>query len=215
MKIAGLQKFSLIDYPGKVAAVLFTQGCNFRCPYCHNPELVLPELFQSIIPTEIVLSFLRERVGQLEAVVISGGEPTLQTGLIDFILAIKKLGYSVKLDTNGSNPNLLRELIALEIVDFFAMDIKAPFEKYAELAGCEVDVARLKESIALIIASGLNHEFRTTFDESRLTIYDIDAIQDSLPTDKYYDQECLIRPEKPVLASYLKTEDEVDSAIFA
>ncbi len=111
MKIGGFQKFSLIDYPGKIAAVIFTQGCNFRCPYCHNPELVLPELFEKEIPFKEIMEFLKFRKEKLDGVVVTGGEPTLQADLSEVIRDIKNLGYSIKLDTNGTNPEVIKELI--------------------------------------------------------------------------------------------------------
>jgi len=202
MQIGGLQKFSLIDYPGLISAVVFTQGCNFRCPYCHNPELVLPELFASTVPEEILFAFLEERIGQLDAVVISGGEPTLQSGLIPFIRKVKALGYKVKLDTNGSNPDVVADCVEEKLLDYVAMDIKAPFEKYEKLTGCSVDLARIKRSIKLITDSGLPFDFRTTFDDSRLRLHDVEAIQDMLQTSNYYDQECLVHAEKPLLSTY-------------
>ncbi|MCX5829703.1 MAG: anaerobic ribonucleoside-triphosphate reductase activating protein, partial [Deltaproteobacteria bacterium] len=122
MKIGGLQKVSLIDYPGKVGAVVFTQGCNFRCPYCHNPELVNPTLFREPIPEEDILAFLKTRRGKLDAVTVTGGEPTLQEGLSSFLQQIKDLGFLVKIDTNGSLPAMIGILLEKGLVDYFAMD---------------------------------------------------------------------------------------------
>ncbi|MBN1870800.1 MAG: anaerobic ribonucleoside-triphosphate reductase activating protein [Candidatus Omnitrophica bacterium] len=162
MKIGGLLKFSLIDYPGKVAAVIFTQGCNFRCPYCHNPELVEPKRFRDPIPEEEVLGFLKVRVGQIEGVVVTGGEPTLQKDLIEFLKKIKHLGYPVKLDTNGSHPDVLREALRLNLVDYIAMDIKAPLEKYSRLTDLKDCTERISGSIQIIKNSPITYEFRTT-----------------------------------------------------
>ncbi len=162
MRIGGLQKFSLIDYPGKMAAVIFTQGCNFRCRYCHNPQLVLPECFQESIPEEEVFSFLEKRRGQLEAVVVTGGEPTIHIGLIPFLRKIRTLHYLIKLDTNGSNPAVLEKVFDQRLVDYAAMDLKAPLEEYSQMAGRFVDEDRLRKSIRLIIESGVTYEFRTT-----------------------------------------------------
>jgi len=173
MRIGGLQKFSLIDYPDKICAIVFTQGCNFRCSFCHNPELVNPELFQGLIPEADVLSFLESRKGKLDAVQISGGEPTLQPDLIDFIRKIKGLDFLVKLDSNGSNPEVLKRLIELEVVDYLAMDVKAPLERYREVAKSRVDPDKIKQSIDLIMASGINYEFRTTVVKSQLSQDDI------------------------------------------
>ncbi|MDI3534351.1 MAG: pyruvate formate lyase activating enzyme [Thermosediminibacterales bacterium] len=173
MNIGGLQKFSLIDYPGKISAVVFTQGCNFRCPYCHNPELVNPDFFEEPLCNEEVFGFLKSRKGKLDAVVVTGGEPTLQTDLIDFIERIKDMGYLVKLDSNGSNPETINKLIESRTIDYFAMDIKAPLEKYKEIARSSVDPGKIKQSIKLIMDSGLDYEFRTTVIKSMLDLNDI------------------------------------------
>ena len=162
MRIGGLQKLSLIDYPGKVAAIVFTQGCNFRCPYCHNPELVLPEYFGAVIPEEEVLSFLKRRRGQLTGVVITGGEPTQQRDLILFLQKIKGLGYAIKLDTNGSHPRVLKKVIQQHLADHIAMDIKAPLNEYQKVAGVKVDTSCVRESIEILRISGIPYEFRTT-----------------------------------------------------
>ena len=162
MKIGGFLKFSLIDYPGKIAAVVFTQGCNFHCPYCHNPELVLPEHFREPIPEEKVLTFLKERASQIEGVVITGGEPTIQKDLIPFLKKVKELGYPVKLDTNGSHPDVLKDVLQLGLVDYIAMDIKAPLEKYGQLTDLKEYAQRVRESIRTILNSAVDHEFRTT-----------------------------------------------------
>lgn len=173
MLIGGFQKFSLIDYPGKICAIVFTQGCNFRCPFCHNPELVNPELFQGLIPEGEVLSFLERRKGKLDAIEITGGEPTLQPDLIDFIEKIKELGFLVKLDSNGSNPEMLKRLIKLKLVDYISMDVKAPLERYQEITKSNIDADKIKQSIGLIMASGLDYELRTTVVKSQLTPDDI------------------------------------------
>ncbi len=162
MRIGGLLKFSLIDYPGKVAAVVFTAGCNFRCPFCHNPELVLPELFKDPLSVDDVLSFLQKRQGQLQGVVVTGGEPTIHDDLAEFISRIKALGFLVKLDTNGSRPEALREIIDRGLVDFIAMDIKSSVENYCKATGVSVDIDSIKKTIALIKDSGLGYQFRTT-----------------------------------------------------
>jgi len=173
MQIGGFQKLSLIDYPGKMAAVIFTQGCNFRCGYCHNPELVNPDFFiKSIAPQEVLL-FLEKRGKELEAAVITGGEPLLQEELGDFLKKIKELGYLIKLDTNGSFPEKLKNLIKKKLVDYLAMDIKAPLERYPEIARLIVNTEKIKESVNLIMNSGLNYEFRTTVVESQLRREDI------------------------------------------
>lgn len=176
MKIGGLQKISLIDYPGLIAAVIFLQGCNFRCPYCHNPELVDLHLYQPCIGEKEILDFLNTRRGKLDAVTISGGEPTIQADLPSFVGKIKKMGFAVKLDTNGSRPDVIKGLLKTNLLDFIAMDIKAPLEKYAEVAGVPIDIARIRESITIILQAGIAHEFRTTIVKSQLTESDIMSI---------------------------------------
>lgn len=162
MRIAGLLKSSLIDYPEKVAAVIFTQGCNFRCRYCHNSNLVLPQCFGDLIPEEEIFDFFKKRRGVLQGVVVTGGEPTTQKYLVGFLKRIKELDYPVKLDTNGSNPQVLSQIIGAGAVDFIAMDIKAPLERYSEIVGVDVDIEAIRESIRIILDSGIDHLFRTT-----------------------------------------------------
>ncbi len=177
MQIGGFLKFSLIDYPGKIAAVIFTQGCNFRCPYCHNPELVLPELFEPSLSLDDILKFLKQRRGKLEGVVITGGEPTLHNDLPDIIRAIKALGYFVKLDTNGTNPVAVRNLIEHKLIDYVALDIKAPFEKYSQLCGVKADLNNIKETIDIILKSPVEYEFRTTVVKYLLTEKDVKELK--------------------------------------
>lgn len=175
MKIGGIQKFSTVDYPGHPCAAIFTIGCNMRCGYCHNPELVLPEQYMATIPEEDILAFLDKRKAILEGVVISGGEPTEQADLVPFIRKVKARGYLVKLDSNGTRPWVLGELINNKLVDYIAMDIKGPLEKYAQIALRPVDTAAITESIALIKTLP-EHEFRTTIVRSQLTPGDFEAI---------------------------------------
>jgi len=162
MIIGGFQKFSLIDYPGKICAIVFTQGCNFRCPYCHNPELVDPKKFGIELKEDEILSFLDRRKGKLDAVTITGGEPLLQSDLSAFLSAIKRLGYLVKLDTNGSFPSRLKKIIELKSVDYLAMDIKTSLDKYHQVIKAKIDTRKILDSIRLIMDSGLDYEFRTT-----------------------------------------------------
>ena len=163
MIFGGLQKQSLIDFPGKVSCVLFTPGCNFTCPFCHNPDLVRGQLEQaSLLKEESVFDFLEKRKGFLDGVVISGGEPTLHRNLSTICDTIKKMGYPIKLDTNGSRPELLEQLIRNRSVDYIAMDIKTDPSAYPrEILGNE-NTANILESIALIMAAGISYEFRTT-----------------------------------------------------
>jgi pyruvate formate lyase activating enzyme len=163
MIIGGFQRFSLIDFPGKICAIVFTQGCNFRCPYCHNPELVdakLPAV--GAVSDEEVLSFLERRKGKLDAVTVTGGEPLMQPDLEDFLSRVRALGYLIKLDTNGSFPHRLEGIIQSKLVDYLAMDIKATPKKYRSVIRKDVDISKILESITLIKNSGLDHEFRTT-----------------------------------------------------
>jgi len=182
LQIGGLAKYSLVDYPGKVAAVVFTQGCNFRCPYCHNQGLLKSKVSSSrLLDQGLVLEFLYKRQKQLDGVVITGGEPTLQPDLVDFIDTIKSLGYLVKLDTNGSRPEILNELVTANLVDYIAMDIKAPLEKYDRVAGVPVDIGKIEKSIAICQESGLKVEFRVTTGESIHDKNDIELIRSLVP----------------------------------
>ncbi|HJW96755.1 MAG TPA: anaerobic ribonucleoside-triphosphate reductase activating protein [archaeon] len=160
--IKGLEKTSLIDYPGRMAAVIFLGGCNFRCPFCHNRELVLEPEKSGSIPEQEVLDFLEGRREWLDGIVVSGGEPTIYRDLPEFFGKLKGLGYPVKLDTNGTNPGMLKELMEKGLVDYIAMDIKGPLESYGKASGASVDTEKIKESIKLIIDSGIEHEFRST-----------------------------------------------------
>lgn len=191
MQIGGLLKFSLVDYPGRMSAIVFTQGCNMRCGYCHNPELVYPHLLLEPYNEDEVLAFLDKRKDSLNGVVISGGEPTLQPDLIDFMSKVKAMGYKVKLDTNGTKPRVLALAIEKGLIDAVAMDLKAPFAKYKQVCGTDVDLDAVALSMSLIIASGLEYEFRTTYDKSILTEEDIKEIQSNLPEKVYRVQECL------------------------
>ena len=186
MRIGGLQKFSLIDYPDKFSCIIFTQGCNFRCFWCHNPELVYPHLFKDTISENYVFSFLESRKNELEAVVVTGGEPTIQPDLVEFIEKIKKMGYLVKLDTNGSNPHILEKLLKNKLVDYVAMDIKAPPEKYPLLIGKDIDVSLIFKSIEVIENYSLDYEFRTTFVPFLLSEDDIEKIKKLVKDKRKY-----------------------------
>jgi pyruvate formate lyase activating enzyme len=159
--IGGLQKTSLIDFPGKVSCVCFVSGCNFRCPYCHNPDLV-QHPGNAFLDENSFLDFVRERQGFLDGVVISGGEPTLQNDLPAFVSRIKKAGYAVKVDTNGSHPHMIRDLIEKRLVDYIAMDIKTDPSLYPLFMKRGIDPDCIRSSIKLIMASGIPYEFRTT-----------------------------------------------------
>ncbi len=160
MRIGGLQKTSLIDYPGKVACTVFVAGCNFRCPFCHNKELIEGD-WQEIDEVKF-FEFLEKRKGVLDGVCVTGGEPCLQKDLVSFCKKIKKLGLKIKLDTNGSRLEVIRELMKKGLVDMVAMDVKSRWQDYEKVAGVSVDLGVVKESIKLIIDSGLEYELRTT-----------------------------------------------------
>jgi pyruvate formate lyase activating enzyme len=182
MIIGGFEPLTLSDYPGEIAAVVFTQGCNFRCPFCHNGSLLpaSPKGGPSWDEQE-VLEMLARRRGKLGGVVISGGEPTIQGDLSSFIRRVRGLGLKVKLDTNGSRPEVLRPLFQDGLLDYVAMDVKAPWTRYDRLAGTSVDVGAVVESICLIACSGVRHEFRTTVVEELLTPTDVAAVVAMIP----------------------------------
>jgi pyruvate formate lyase activating enzyme len=161
MDFGGIQKSTLIDYPGKVACVLFFSGCNFHCPYCHNPELAIGAALETW-PDQAAYDFLKKRKGFLEGVVISGGEPTLHPDVIRVCQSIRQMGYPIKLDTNGSRPDVLEKLISRGLIDYMAMDIKTVPEHYPQYIQKDCNTDAITSSIRLIKSSGLCHEFRTT-----------------------------------------------------
>ncbi len=186
MQIKGLVKTSIVDYPGRIATVLFTGGCNFRCPYCHNADLVLrPESLPDVGMGE-VFELLAERQGFVDGVVVTGGEPTLQAGLEDFMRELKNRGLAVKLDTNGYRPGVLRRLLHERLLDYVAMDVKSPLEKYTLAAGRMIDTKRIKESIQLLLSSGIEYEFRTTIVPGMVTVEDVRAIAQLIAEARRY-----------------------------
>lgn len=184
MLIGGFQKTSLIDFPKKIAAIVFTQGCNFRCHYCHNPELVTE--CNKIADEKLILDFLDTRKGKLDGVVITGGEPSLQKNLTDFIFKVKEKGFEVKLDTNGSNPDVIVDLTEKNLLDYIAMDIKAPLSKYQDIVDCAVDVLQIKDSVDFIKNCGVDYEFRTTTVKPLLAVSDFDEIGNIIKNSKRY-----------------------------
>ncbi len=163
MQFFGMEKLSLVDYDGKVAATVFTGGCNFRCGFCHNSPLVLSVKDLPLLPEEEILSYLQKRAGLLEGLCISGGEPTLNKDLPLFIEKVKSLGYSVKLDTNGTNPEMVKFLHANGLCDYFAMDIKNDLENYAEIIGFnKFDTKKIEETVDFFLSNKVDYEFRTT-----------------------------------------------------
>ena len=193
MLIAGFQKLTLIDYPGKLATTVFTLGCNFRCPFCHNPELIInraTHIAERNYPEKEFFKFLKTRKNKLEGVCITGGEPTLQNDLIDFIKKIKKAGFLVKLDTNGGRPDVLRKLYSLKLLDFVAMDIKNSLKKYDKANGIKTDKDRIKLSVDLIMNSRVPYEFRTTVVPGIHVLKDFDEIAEWLTgAESYFLQE--------------------------
>ena len=209
MKLCGLQKTTLLDFPGHVAATIFTGGCNFRCPFCHNSDLLgndLPPAYS----VEEVLSFLKKRRGILEGVAITGGEPTLQPDLRDFILDIRALGYAIKLDTNGYRPDILISLCEEGLIDYVAMDVKASKERYAVLAGIpSVDIAKLDESIDYLVHGSLPYEFRTTVVKELHSDEDFEKIGPWISGCKNYYLQCFVDSDQvlnPVYTSPTKEE---------
>jgi pyruvate formate lyase activating enzyme len=197
MIIAGLQKTSLLDYPNKISAIVFTYGCNFKCGFCHNPELVKLNSKITKIPEKDFFYFLKKRKNILDAVVITGGEPTLQNDLIPFIRKIKKLGFLVKLDSNGSNPKIIEKLLKEKLIDYVAMDIKGPLDKYQQITGSKIALENIKKSVELIKnigvsqhqssrQSALDYEFRTTVVPTYLDEQDFIKIGEWLKDAKIY-----------------------------
>jgi len=230
VKIGGLQKLTLIDFPGRIAATVFLTGCNFRCPFCYSAELVLPQKIKSqpkILQKEL-FNFLKNRKGLLEGVVICGGEPTINRNLAQFIKKIKDLGYLVKLDTNGSNPIMLKTLIDKKLIDYVAMDVKAPKEKYARTVGmmkCWTDrmMKNIEKSINILKELKIDFEFRTTLIPNLLKKEDILKIAHWIkPAPKYFLQnfkaEKTIDPKfekiKPYPQEYLLEIQKAISPFF-
>ena len=187
MNIGGFQPFTLSDYPGRTAAIVFMQGCNFRCPFCHNRQLWTRKSDGATkIAASGVLNFLRQRHGRLSGLVITGGEPTLQADLLNFMIEVRRLGIAIKLDTNGSRPKTLETLFKEELVDYIAMDVKAPYTKYDLLCGGTVDKSAIRKSIRIIADSDIRHHFRTTFYPTLLSEWDLKLIRKMLPSKSDY-----------------------------
>jgi pyruvate formate lyase activating enzyme len=195
MKIAGLAKTSFVDYPGKIACVVFTAYCNMKCGYCHNKHILAGDV--PLMDNSDVFNYIVKRKDVLGAVVITGGEPTMQKMLIPFIESIKRLGLCVKLDTNGTNPNIIQQLLDKNLVDYIAMDVKAPLHKYCEVVGCPVDVNAITASISILKNCSIPFEFRTTFAPS-LSTQDILDIGDLVTgTNAYFLQQYRQVPGEP------------------
>ena len=205
MEIGGLQKLTLIDWPGKLACTVFLTGCNFLCPWCYSRELVLPEEIkkQLKIPQKDFFNFLKKRKGLLEGVVLCGGEPTINKELPIFAKKIKKLGFLVKLDTNGSNPKMIKELIDKELIDYVAMDVKLPKERYSEIFARKAKIKDIEKTIKILKEAKIDYEFRTTIVPTIHQKEDILKIAHWIkPAPKYYLQN--FRPEKTIDPSFEK-----------
>ena len=186
MYISGLQKLTLLDFPGRLAATVFLGGCNFRCPFCHNASLVLSPAKCEKIEEEEFFEFLKSRSGKLTGVCITGGEPTLYPELKSFIKKIKDMSFAVKLDTNGTNPALLMELIYEGLVDYVAMDIKNCPSKYESTVGTGVDMKKIESSVAILLSGKVDYEFRTTVVRELHTVEDLRAISEWISGAKRY-----------------------------
>ncbi len=203
MIIGGLEKLTLLDFPDKLAAIVFTKGCNFRCHYCYNPMLVWPKGSEALaldekdiekgyppIREEDFFLFLKERQGKIDGVVITGGEPTVHADLPDFIRRIRALGYLIKLDTNGTNPIMLQSLIKDKLIDYIAMDIKAAWDKYESVIDIAVNLDNLRKSVKIIMSSSLPYEFRTTLVPELHQSEDIAAMGQAIAgADRWYLQK--------------------------
>lgn len=200
--IKGFLPMTTVDYKGKVASTIFLQGCNFRCPFCHNPELVSQSLEGTFLDENEIIAYMREHKDWVDAVVISGGEPTLHNGLPQFIAKLKKMGFFVKIQTNGTNPGMLKKLVAEKLLDYISMDIKAPPEKYGLLAGAKADAGKIKESAKIIMSGGIDYSFHTTV-SPELTLSDIKQIGAWLCGAKTYVLQ-QFRPEKTLEPEYGK-----------
>lgn len=216
MNIGGLQKSTLIDYPGHIACTVFLSGCNFRCPWCYSPEIVLSEKIKdkSIISSDSFFSFLDKRKGLLDGVVVCGGEPTINKELPNFLKEIKKRNFKIKLDTNGSNPLVIESLLKLNLLDYIAMDVKAPLRKedYSRVAGVDIIIENIKDSIEIIKNSGIDYEFRTTIVPLFHRKEDIIEIAKQIsPAEKYYLQN--FRAEKNIDPKLTKIKPYSDSFI--
>lgn len=210
MNIGGFQKTSLLDYPDMISAIVWTVGCNFHCPFCYNKNLVEGKV--GIIPEYEIFSFLKKRKGLIEGLVISGGEPLMQKDITGFCEKVKKLGYLIKIDTNGMYPDKLKELIDKKLVDYISMDIKAPKNKYNDLSGVKTDVKKIEKSIQIIRSNNVDYEFKTTFVPDLLSIQDIIDIGKWLKgSKKFYLQQFrndapVISPDLENLQAYSKEE---------
>ena len=188
MNIGGFQKLSLLDYPNKLCAIIWTTGCNLKCPYCYNKELFSKNI--KLIEEEEVIKFLKNRIGKLDALSISGGEPLLQKNIVNFLKKIKELNYEIKIDTNGTFPKELKNIIDKNLIDYISMDIKAPKKKYNVLCGKKVNINNIQKSIDIIFNSSIEYEFKTTIIPNLLDKNDLINIAKWIKgADKFYLQQ--------------------------
>jgi len=186
MQIKSVQKVTLIDYPGLIASTIFVGACNFRCDYCYNKQLVYSPGSIPTLDEDNLFKDLEARKNFIEGVVVTGGEPTLQAGIEVFIEKIKKLGLSVKLDSNGSRPEVIKRLIDSKLIDYVAMDIKAPLDRYSEIAGIEINTSKIKESVSLLKSSSVDYEFRTTVWDGAFSKEDFTKMYELIKNAKSY-----------------------------
>lgn len=212
IKIHGFQKMTLLDYPGNIACTIFLGACNFKCPFCHNGSLVLAPEKEPVIPVEDIMKVLKKRQGILDGVCITGGEPTLSEGLRELIIRIKRMGYLVKLDTNGTRPEILRGLVEDHLLDYVAMDIKNSKEKYAVTAGVsQVNMEKICESVEFLTSGVVDYEFRTTIVREFHGKEELEAISQWLKGSKRYFLQTYKETDLvicPGFSSYSKNELE-------
>ncbi|MBO4216743.1 MAG: anaerobic ribonucleoside-triphosphate reductase activating protein [Clostridia bacterium] len=198
MKISGFQKLTLLDYPGKVAALLFTAGCDFRCPFCQNSELVLNPALAPAIDTEYIFDYLKKRSGVLDGVCITGGEPLLSDGVFETARRIKSLGMIVKLDTNGSFPDRLSEMIAEKLCDYVAIDIKSSKRNYHTASGCMIDLSKIEKSVGILMTGSVDYEFRTTCVRELVSRDDLRGIGEWIRGAKRYRLQTFVPGERNI-----------------
>lgn len=189
MDISGLQKLTLLDFPGHVACTVFLSGCNFRCPYCYNSSLIVNDN-NNFMKEDVFFTFLASRKGKLDGVAITGGEPLLRKDIVNFIRKIKGFGFMVKLDTNGSCPEKLQELLDENLLDYVAMDFKNTYDKYNLTTGVMVDIDKIKQSVDLLLNSSIDYEFRTTLVKNYHTLEDLDNMSKTISKAKNYFLQC-------------------------
>ena len=215
MNIAGLQKMTLLDYPGKIACTVFLPGCNLRCPFCHNPSLVLPDRISASITQEELLQFLKKRQGCLDGVCVTGGEPTLHHDLPELLAAIRRLGFAVKLDTNGTRPEVLKTLLTAGLLDYVAMDIKNSPQQYTRTCGGIDVLSQVSESIRILMDSGVDYEFRTTVLHPYHTPEDLAAIGHWIHGAKRYFIQAFVDSGDLVGTGEAMTDEELQNLLHA